>query len=78
MHDADKNDAIAVAVTRDGRVYLGSVQKGSRIRNRYLARLIWWIGKAQYFLFIRVLRLPYLFDHLRTVKATRLRKRHDA
>ena len=69
----DKN--VVVGVTRDGRVYVGKadVQKGG-IRNRYLATLIWWVGKLDYFFFVRVLRLPYLLDWMRTVRATGLRK----
>lgn len=70
-----KEDEAVVAVTRDGRVYVGKadVQKGG-IRNRYLARLFWWVGWLDYFFFVRVLRLPYLFDWIRTVRATGLRK----
>ena len=72
---AINEDEAVVAVTRDGRVYVGKadVQKGG-IRNRYLARLFWWVRWLDYFFFVRALRLPYPFDWIRTVRATGLRK----
>lgn len=57
-HDMKETDEdTVVAVTRDGRVYLGkmsktSVQK-SKIPGKYTTRLLLWIGKAWSFL-----RLP--------------------
>lgn len=73
-------DEVAVAVTRDGRVYVGKAVPPSKItqsilKRKHLAKLIWWVGKVDYFFFVRVLRLPYLFDWIRTVRATRLQKR---
>lgn len=65
----------AVAVTADGKVYVGAAMPHNRITNRYLETPLRWVGKADYFFFNRVLRLPYLLDWVRKVMATRrLRK----
>ena len=54
----------AIAITRDGKIYHGrSVEP--KIRNKYIEKLIWWIGKAYAFFFMRLLRLPYLMDLMR-------------
>lgn len=64
MQDANKYDATVVAVTRDGRVYFGTtnVQKSKIFRNKYLVRLLLWVGEASHFFLVRILRLPYLMD----------------
>jgi len=59
-----KDNELAVAVTRDGKIHLGrSVEP--KIRNRYIQKLLLWIGKADAFFFMRLLRLPYLMDLMR-------------
>jgi hypothetical protein len=59
-----KDDELVVAVTRDGKIYLGRYMQKSKIRN-YIEKLILWIGKADAFFFMRLLRLPYLMDLMR-------------
>lgn len=70
MQDADKSNATAVAVTRDGRVYVGTSVPPSKItrsilKHKSLVLLLLSVGKATQFFCSRVLRLPYLFDKLR-------------
>jgi hypothetical protein len=69
MQDANKNDTMFVAVSRDGRVYVGStnVQK-DKIRN-YLVRLILGVGKTLNSFFIHV------FDAVVKVPGSIIQKR---
>lgn len=73
-------DELAVAITRDGRVYVGKAIPPTKlqktvIESRFLTRLFRLVGKADHFFFTRLLRLPYFLDWMRKVRATRLQKR---
>lgn len=59
-----KDDEMFVAVTRDGKIYHGRYVK-SKLQDKYIEKLLVWIGKADAFFFMRVLRLPYLMDLMR-------------
>lgn len=73
-------DEVAVAITRDGKVYVGRAMPPTKLqqtlmRSRFLMKLLTWTGKLDHFFFVRVLRLPYLLDWIRTVNTKRKRSR---
>ena len=69
-------DEAAVAVTRDGKIYVGTAIPPTKLqktimKSKFLVRLLMWVGKTVNFFFVRVLRLPYPVDWIRTVRANR-------